>query len=70
MIKNAGTQVAIAVCQLQGRFRLALSGTPIENSGMELWSYFRFLMPELLGEEETSAGRPRQPIWTCATCKR
>ena len=29
--------------------RLALSGTPIENSALDLWTIFRFLMPGLLG---------------------
>ena len=56
VIKNAHTQVSTAVCQLQAQFRLCLSGTPIENNGMELWSYFRFLMPDLLGDEEAFRG--------------
>ena len=49
-IKTSGTQTARAACRLKGRFKIALSGTPIENRPEELWSQFRFLMPELFGE--------------------
>jgi superfamily II DNA or RNA helicase len=48
-IKNAQTQRARAVMALKADFRLALSGTPIENHLGELWSLFRFLNPGLLG---------------------
>lgn len=51
-IKNPHTQVAKAVCTLQARFRLAITGTPIENKATEIWSHFHFLMPDLLGEEK------------------
>ncbi|MFA1241228.1 DEAD/DEAH box helicase [Serratia odorifera] len=47
-IKNAQTQRARAVMALKADFRLALSGTPIENHLGELWSLFRFLNPGLL----------------------
>jgi SNF2 family DNA or RNA helicase len=50
-IKNAETQTARAVCELNARFRLTITGTPIENHLNELWSQFRFLMPDLLGEQ-------------------
>jgi SNF2 family DNA or RNA helicase len=43
------------VIQLHAQFRLAITGTPIENHIMELWSHFRFLMPDLLGEEASFA---------------
>ena len=48
-IKNASTEAAKAVRLLNSRFRLALSGTPIENHLGELWSLFEFLNPGLLG---------------------
>jgi len=47
-IKNQNTQSAKAVKLLQSEHRLALTGTPIENSLAELWSIFDFLMPGYL----------------------
>jgi superfamily II DNA or RNA helicase len=52
-IKNAQTQTSQAVCSLSSHFRLCITGTPIENHLGELWSHFHFLIPELLGSEET-----------------
>lgn len=51
-IKNRGTRNAKSVKQLNGRHRLILTGTPIENSLDELWSLFDFLMPGLLSSYE------------------
>ncbi|HEY6805301.1 MAG TPA: SNF2-related protein [Pyrinomonadaceae bacterium] len=48
-IKNAKTESAKAVRLLQSNYRLALSGTPIENHLGELWSLFEFLNPGMLG---------------------
>jgi superfamily II DNA or RNA helicase len=48
-IKNAHAQSAKAVRLLNGRHRLALSGTPVENHLGELWSLFEFLNPGMLG---------------------
>ncbi len=48
-IKNSDSQVARASYALPGRFRLALSGTPVENRLEELWSVFFFASPGLLG---------------------
>jgi len=50
-IKNATSMTAQCAFQLQARFRLSLSGTPVENRLEELWSQFHFLMPDLLGEQ-------------------
>lgn len=47
-IKNQNTKNAISVKQLQASHKLALTGTPIENSLAELWSIFDFLMPDYL----------------------
>ena len=47
-IKNQKTQNAISVKKLKARHKLALTGTPIENSLAELWSIFEFLMPNFL----------------------
>lgn len=54
-IKNAQTQTFSAVTKLNAKFRLSLTGTPIENNLMELWSHFHFLMPDLLGDEKAFA---------------
>ena len=51
-IKNANSKISQAICCLNSRFRLSITGTPIENSLMELWSHFRFLQSELLGNQE------------------
>jgi SNF2 family DNA or RNA helicase len=51
-IKNSATQRAQAVRQLQAEFRMAATGTPLENHLGELWSLFRVLNPGLLGSEE------------------
>jgi len=48
-IKNARSKTSQAVTQLDGRRRLTLTGTPIENSVLELWSQFNFLMPGFFG---------------------
>ncbi|HFI0464040.1 TPA: DEAD/DEAH box helicase [Streptococcus suis] len=47
-IKNHSTLASKAVKNLQADHRIALSGTPIENSLAELWSLFDFLMPGYL----------------------
>ena len=47
-IKNHKTKMAIALKTLKSEYRLALSGTPIENHLGELWSIFSFLMPGFL----------------------
>jgi SNF2 family DNA or RNA helicase len=51
-IKNYKSQTASAVCSLQGEYRLSLTGTPIENNLMEMWSHMQFLNPNLLGSRE------------------
>jgi len=52
-IKNHTTKVAQTVLQLDARYRLCLTGTPIENHLGELWSQFNFLMPGFLGDRKT-----------------
>lgn len=48
-IKNAESQSAKAARLIPSRYRLALSGTPVENHIDELWSLFEFLNPGMLG---------------------
>lgn len=49
-IKNPDSQVSQLCCRLNSSMRLAITGTPIENRLEDLWSIFRFLQPDLLGE--------------------
>jgi superfamily II DNA or RNA helicase len=48
-IKNASTESAKAARLLKADYRLALTGTPVENRLSNLWSLFEFLNPGLLG---------------------
>ena len=51
MIKNPESKTARAVRSLLARHRLSLTGTPIENTVMDIWSQMSFLNPGLLGNE-------------------
>lgn len=61
-IKNANTQNAKIVKSLKSQKRLALSGTPIENSISEMWSMFDFLMPGFLGRHKDFVEEYEIPI--------
>ena len=50
-IKNPNTITARSVRKVGAKFRVCLSGTPIENNLLELWSLFEFLMPGFLGSQ-------------------
>ena len=51
-IKNHYTSQAKKIKSLKSTFRIAMTGTPIENNALELWSIFDFLNPGLLGSRE------------------
>lgn len=55
-VKNPLSQTGGAVRLLGSDHRLTLTGTPVENSTLELWSQFAFLNPGLLGNLETFRG--------------
>jgi len=59
-IKNAATASAKAARVVRARHRIAMSGTPIENSIRELWSLLDFLNPGLLGKASVFAAHLRQ----------
>lgn len=56
-IKNDATRRAKLVKELRGRFRVAATGTPVENRLGELWSIFDFLNPGLLGPAASFVSR-------------
>lgn len=60
--KNAATQRAQAVRRLRADFRMACTGTPLENHLGELWSLMRVLNPGLLGSEESFRHRFLLPM--------
>jgi superfamily II DNA or RNA helicase len=61
-IKNLGSQTARAAFELKGKFRVALSGTPVENRLEELWSEMHFANPGLLGGASDFQERYSGPI--------
>lgn len=52
VIKNPTSKTARALKTFKSRKRLILSGTPIENSVMDLWSLMSFVNPGLLGNQK------------------
>ncbi len=62
LIKNPKAKTTIAVKRLASNHRLILSGTPIQNNVLELWSLFDFLMPGFLGTEKVFLDRFAKPI--------
>ena len=66
-IKNPGAKQSQAARDLarsskSNRFRIALTGTPVENRVSELWALMDFLNPKVLGEENFFRQRYRLPI--------
>ncbi len=56
-IKNPQSQVARVAHRLRAGFRVALTGTPVENSLRDLWSQMQFLQPGLLGSRQSFRAR-------------
>lgn len=50
-IKNPNSNIALAVNKLKSKRRLILTGTPVENGTMDLWSQMNFVNPGLLGNQ-------------------
>jgi SNF2 family DNA or RNA helicase len=61
-VKNHSTQTAKEISKIPARWRLGLSGTPIENNLAELWSIFRVVSPGLLASFSTFRRRFILPI--------
>ena len=60
-IKNPDAKVTQACCAIRADCRLALTGTPVENRLLDLWTLFRFLMPGLLGSRRHFENNVDQP---------
>lgn len=61
-IKNPETRQARAARALQSDYRVALTGTPVENHAGELWALMDFLNPGLLGSQSDFKKRYHRPI--------
>lgn len=61
-IKNPGALVTMAVKKLKADFRVACTGTPVENSLADLWCLFDLVQPGLLGALEEFGKTYRRPI--------
>jgi SNF2 family DNA or RNA helicase len=61
-IKNTATKQTQALRRLQADYRVALTGTPVENRLSELWSIMEFLNPGYLGTAHDFRGRFAVPI--------
>ena len=47
-IKNPNTEISKAIKSIKAKYKIALSGTPVENNLSELWSIFDFTLPKYL----------------------
>ena len=61
-IKNPSAKQTQAARRLSGSFKLALTGTPVENRLIELWSIMQFLNPGYLGSQEKFRSEYAIPI--------
>ncbi|EGD76870.1 BTAF1 protein [Salpingoeca rosetta] len=69
IIRNAKSKIAQAAKAIQSNHRLILSGTPIQNNALELWSLFDFLMPGFLGTAQQFKAQYSKPILAARDAK-
>jgi SNF2 family DNA or RNA helicase len=62
VIKNPTSNIAKAVRELKSRHKLVLTGTPIENTTMDLWSQMSFINPGILGTQTYFRNEFQYPI--------
>ena len=62
VIKNPSSNIAKSVKRLRSRRKLILTGTPLENNTMDLWSQISFVNPGLLGSQKYFKQEFQQPI--------
>ena len=61
-VKNPAAGISKRIRDIRARQRLALTGTPLENSLQELWSLYDWLIPGLLGNRKSFTAGYRTPI--------
>ena len=61
-VKNPASTAAKRIRDIRARMRLALTGTPMENSLTDLWSLFDWLIPGLLGDRKTFRAQVVLPV--------
>ncbi len=61
-IKTPGTQVTNAAKALKADFKVAMTGTPVENTLLDLWCIMDFTTPGLLGNAKDFAGKYQHPL--------
>ncbi len=61
-IKNSQSKTSQAICNIEADWKVALTGTPVENHLGELWSLFRVISPGLFGGWEQFRKRFATPI--------
>lgn len=62
VIKNRGAKTSGVAMQLKTKYRIMLTGTPVQNHLGELWNLFQFVNPGLLGSYEDFSHRFIGPI--------
>jgi len=62
VIKSAKARIKEAVALLKADHRICMTGTPIENNLLELWSQFDFVLPGMLGDQKKFTKYFRHPI--------
>ncbi len=70
LIRNPDTDHSKAVAKLNAAKRIALTGTPVENSARDLWSIFRFIQPGWLGGRKDFEERYEVPLKSPETAPR
>jgi superfamily II DNA or RNA helicase len=61
LLRNPDADISKALCKLNARGRIALTGTPVENRMLDLWSIFRFIAPSYLGNRADFKERYEAP---------
>ena len=61
-VKTPGTMVTNAAKALKSNFKIAMTGTPVENSLLDLWCIMDYCVPGLLGNARSFAARYQNPL--------